>query len=150
MNTINQITIFHTFALVFYCCYFSSIRSFSRHHNLQSCHGSYLSFIQTSLDRRTSFNVECRQHPWLPSESKKPDSPVCKTGGVTPKKKKNNIRKMLRSWPKIWLFEPLLWWSIGDRRCEDLVETWPFYYSHAWFRGRMDHIWIVYFWPSDV
>jgi hypothetical protein len=62
--------------------------------------------------------------------------------------KKN--RKRLRSWPKIWLFEPLLRWSIRDHRCEDLIETWPFYYSHAWFGDQMDHVWIVYFWLSDV
>jgi hypothetical protein len=43
----------------------------------------------------------------------------------------------------------LLGWSIGDRGCEDLIETRPFYYSHAWFGGRMDHAWIVYFWPLD-
>jgi hypothetical protein len=33
---------------------FSSIRSFSRHFNLQSCHGSSISTIQTSLGRRRS------------------------------------------------------------------------------------------------
>jgi hypothetical protein len=58
-------------------------------------------------------------------------------------------RKRLRSWPKIWLFEPLLGWSIGDRGCKHLIKTRPFYNSHAWFGGRMDHVWIVYFWPLD-
>jgi hypothetical protein len=35
-------------------------------------------------------------------------------------------------------FKPLLLWSIRDHGCEDLVETRPFYYSHALFGGRMN------------
>jgi hypothetical protein len=54
-----------------------------------------------------------------------------------------NIRKRLRTWPNIWLLEPLLWWSIGDRGCEDLIKTQPFWYSRAWFGGRMYYVWVV-------
>jgi hypothetical protein len=54
INTINQITIFHIFVLVFYSFHFSSIRSLSRLYNLQSCRGSCLSTIQTPLGRRSS------------------------------------------------------------------------------------------------
>jgi hypothetical protein len=37
----------------------------------------------------------------------------------------------------------------GDHGCEDLIETHPFLYSHAWFGVRMNHRWLVNYQPWD-
>jgi hypothetical protein len=77
-----KLLLFHTFCpnfLLFF--FFLSIRSLSRRFNLQSYRGSYLSFIQTLLGQSRSSIVECWWCPWLPSESIKPNSSVCKIGG---------------------------------------------------------------------
>jgi hypothetical protein len=79
-NRINTIYFYLSFTLLFYFSFFSSIRSSICHFNPLVCRGSCLSFVQTSFGRRRSSLVECRQRPWLPSESIKPEYLVCQTG----------------------------------------------------------------------
>jgi hypothetical protein len=61
-----------------------------------------------------------------------------------------NISERASGVDKNLTFEPLLRCSIGDHGCEDLIETYLFWYSHAWFRERMDHRWVIWFWPLDT